>query len=232
MIAKELYEKLKRLPKVLKGQDKYFSAQTKCAIETFGNEGAAWTFCPSAVLNNSIIYSFGVGRDVSFDLKMIETYQVNIHAFDPTQKAIEWVKQQQLPEKFHFHNFGLADYDGTATFYPPENPEHVSATMLDRPVTKQQAYEGEVKRLKTIVTKLEHPGIDVLKMDIEGMEYKVIDDIVKCEIPINQLLIEFHHRFEQVGLEKTIKAIDKLNEAGFSIFHVSETGQEFSFIKD
>ena len=37
--------------------------------------------------------------------------------------------------------------------------------------------------------------IDILKMDIEGAEYDVIDDIINSPVPIAQVLIEFHHRF-------------------------------------
>jgi hypothetical protein len=79
--------------------------------------------------------------------------------------------------------------------------------------------------------RLGHTTIDVLKMDIEGAEYEVIEDIVSSRISINQILVEFHHRFPTIGIEKTKNAIKQLNKAGYKIFSISESGQEYSFIK-
>ena len=68
-------------------------------------------------------------------------------------------------------------------------------------------------------------------MDIEGAEYEVIEDIINSSVPINQVLIEFHHRFESIGTGMTRQAISRLNEVGYRIFNVSASGEEISFIK-
>jgi Methyltransferase FkbM domain len=108
----------------------------------------------------------------------------------------------------------------------------VSATIIDRPETKSGAYKVPVKKLSTIFNDLNHSQIDILKMNIEGAEYNVIDDILASKIPIKQLLIEFHHRFENVGINKTKEAIQKLNTAGFLIFDISNSGEEYSFFNE
>src|SRR5690554_1691728 len=41
------------------------------------------------------------------------------------------------------------------------------------------------------MTQLGHKHIDVLKMDIEGAEYDVIENILSAQLPITQILIEF-----------------------------------------
>jgi hypothetical protein len=79
---------------------------------------------------------------------------------------------------------------------------------------------------------LGHDQIDLLKLDIEGAEYEVIDDLVASQIPIGQLLVEFHYRFEGIGPDRTRRAVRALNEAGFRSFHVSAIGEEYSFIRD
>ena len=78
---------------------------------------------------------------------------------------------------------------------------------------------------------LSHNHIDILKMDIEGAEYDVIDDILSSNIAIKQILVEFHHRFPNVGLKKTKETIKKLNNFGYRIFHISNNGEDYSFIK-
>lgn len=78
---------------------------------------------------------------------------------------------------------------------------------------------------------LGHNQIDILKMDIEGAEYEVIQYLVENKVSINQILIEFHHRFDNIGVEKTKAAIKALAILGYKIFDVSASGEEFSFIR-
>ncbi len=79
---------------------------------------------------------------------------------------------------------------------------------------------------------LGHEHIDILKMDIEGAEYDVIDDIYKSGIRPRQLLVEFHHRFPGLGVRKTIKAATCLRSMGYRLFSISATNEEFSFIRE
>jgi hypothetical protein len=48
---------------------------------------------------------------------------------------------------------------------------------------------------------------------------------------VDQLLVEFHHSRPELGLLKTRRTMDQLNRAGFRIFDVSSSGDEFSFKK-
>lgn len=230
-IVKKIIQKGKRLTNQIIGRDLRYHVQINCPKEYHGTEYGGWCICPINITKDSVIYSFGVGEDISFDLSMIENFRVNIHAFDPTPKTVNWVKSQKLPEKFKFFEYGIADYDGIAKFYPPENPEHVSHTMLHRSSTAHNAIEVKVYKLKTILNMLGHQKIDILKMDIEGAEYAVIDDLIASDFEIYQLLIEFHHRFENVSILNTKRAIESLNKKGFKIFDVSSTGEEYSFIR-
>ena len=85
-------------------------------------------------------------------------------------------------------------------------------------------------RLGTILKMLGHSCIDLLKMDIEGAEYDVLADLLTQRIPVKQILVEFHHRWPQIGVDKTRQAIHALNAAGYKIFSVSPGGEEYSFL--
>ena len=178
----------------------------------------------------SIAYSFGVGEDVSFDLGLIERTGLTVHAFDPTPRSIAWVARQTLPPQFVMHGVGLAAFDGMARFRPPENPAHVSHTLLERERTEHAAIEVPVRRVGTLMRELGHSRIDVLKMDIEGAEYEVIDDIVESNVTIDQMLIEFHHHLPGVPISRTRRAVDAVRSGGYRIFNVSESGRHFSFL--
>lgn len=64
-----------------------------------------------------------------------------------------------------------------------------------------------VRSFTSIVKELRHDLIDVLKMDIEGSEHVVLDDILGSGVKIKQILIEFHHRFKGVGIKRSNKEI-------------------------
>lgn len=203
-----------------------------CRKERFGHGFCGWDVAVAGIDAQAIVYSFGVGEDVSFDVALIERFNVVIHAFDPTPASIVWVRQQTLPERFVLHEYGLAAFDGNVAFNPPENPAFISHTMLTRPVTSSRAILVPVKRLDTIMHKLGHDHVDVLKMDIEGAEYDVLKDIAQTSIRPRQILVEFHHRFPGVGIHQTKKAIDLLRGLGYRLFAISATNEEFSFILD
>jgi FkbM family methyltransferase len=193
----------------------------------YGSSYGGWSVYPKALNSQSIVYSFGVGEDISFDLDLMRHHNCPVYAFDPTPRSIAWVKTQSLPPEFHLQEYGIATYDGTADFFAPENPSHISHTMLQK---EGAAITVPVKRLKTIMAELEHSHLDLLKMDIEGAEYAVLKDI--RDIPIKQLLVEFHHRWDGIGFEKTLSAVRLLKNHGFQVFAMSPRLEEFSFIKD
>jgi len=229
---KNLFAKLLRLRKVLFGIDKYIKQDVTLPTRTFGNPSANWTLVTDLLNEASVVYSFGVGDDISFDLSVINHVDLQIYAFDPTPKSIEWISTQNLPKQFILNPIGLANYNGKAKFHPPQNPNHISATILDRNETKDEAYKVEVRTLKSIMQELGHKHIDLLKMDIEGAEYDVIENIKEEGIKPSQVLIEFHHRFKNVGAKKTVDAVNTLRKSGYKVFHVSKTGEEIAFIRE
>ena len=95
----------------------------------------------------------------------------------------------------------------------------------------QLVIQVESYSLDSIMKKLNVKKIDLLKMDVEGSEYEIIDTILDMNNKPSQLLVEFHHRFQNIGFEKTINAIKNLHKIGYRIFSVSKTGRELGFIQ-
>jgi len=226
-----LLGKMKLLAKVAMGTEFLVQPDIDCATERFGSEYGGWEIITSDIDSDSIVYSFGVGEDASFDVGLIEKFDLTVFAFDPTPRSIEWAATQSLPQSFVMHPFGIASFDGDVQFNPPDNPEFVSHTLLDRPSTERQAISVPVKRLSTILKELGHDRIDILKMDIEGAEYDVVEDMKQNDIRPNQILIEFHHRFQNVGVEKSRNAIQQIKSMGYELFAVSSSNEEFCFAR-
>lgn len=196
-----------------------------------GSEYGGWWICPRGISAASVVYSFGIGTDISFDLSLIETHGLTVHAFDPTPSSIVWLETQSLPAQFTWQALGIASYDGRATFFAPADPTHVSHSVVPPVGADRHAIEVEVRRLSTIMGSLGHDRIDVLKLDIEGAEYDVLEEILTGGVRPGQLLVEFHHRAAGVGIERTRQAVAHLKAAGYRIFAVSDTGEEYGFIR-
>jgi len=160
-------------------------------IESLGHQSyGAWTMETKSLSKESIVYSFGVGNDISWDLEMIRRFGCTIYAFDPDPDAIAYLKTIEVPKEFVFSPIGLATHDGVQRFYDPLKKGRVSRSA----VKKSSRYTDlPVKRLETFMQELGHTRIDVLKMDIEGSEFSVIPSIT--DISIHQILVEIHTNF-------------------------------------
>jgi FkbM family methyltransferase len=214
----------------LSGKDFFAKIDCKITKKRFGSANCSWVIATEFIDKNSIVYSFGVGEEISFDLAIIKTFGLDVNAFDPTPRSIEWIKSQILPENFRLFEYGISNYDGEATFYPPINPKHISHSIIEKEQTKDKTIKVNMKRLETIMHELGHTHIDILKMDIEGAEYSVIEDIKLSNIRPNQILIELHHRFPNIGIGKSKEAIKTLRNIGYQLFSISNNGEEYSFI--
>ena len=84
--------------------------------------------------------------------------------------------------------------------------------------------------LPTIMAKLGHTTMDLLKTDIEGAEYSVLEAMAASVVRPRQLLVEFHHRFPSLDQGMTQVSLNKLRRVGYRIFAVSDTGREVSLI--
>lgn len=161
-------------------------------IARLGSDYGGHSVDLSLLNDKSIVYSVGIGNDNSFDESVIRYTGCKVYAFDPTTKAVEWIKQQPKLNNFFFYDLGLSNFNGIAKFAPPKEKAWVSfSEKEDGTVT------FPVKKLSTIMDRLNHKKIDCLKMDIEGSEYGVLKDIIEEKIKITQICLEFHNKSEQ-----------------------------------
>lgn len=221
--------KAKRIVKQLAGQEVWSGVELSCENRKIHD----WCICPVGIDRNSTVFSLGVGNDIGFDKGMIATYNCHVHAFDPTPRWIEWIGSQDLPQRFHFYPYAIGDRDGTMKLFsrlPKGKPSSTMLTIMNEGVRAGEGIDVSVKRLSTLTVELDVSSVDILKMDIEAAEYEVIADFLAMNLPVYQLLVEFHHRFKSVPLRKTRDALDTLFKAGYRIFYISEKAREYSFI--
>lgn len=201
------------------------------SVENIGSNYAGYWLDVSQLRADSIVYSLGVGEDISFDLALIERVGAHIHAFDPTPRVQAWLGKQRLPPEFHFHAIGIAEREGEQAFHLPPRREWISHSVISSSQFSRESVVLPVTRLCTAMRKLGHKRLDLLKMDIEGAEYSVIEEIAAEKMAIAQLLVEFHHRLMPDGIARTRKAIRLLDALGLQIASVCPRGEIFTFVQ-
>ncbi len=223
--------KLKRHISLLKKEFKHFKRGVKVNSQWYGNAYGGFFAHPDSIKDTSIVYSFGIGEDISFDLSLYQAHKCQVFCFDPTPKSIAWMSKQELPQTFSFYDYGISSKDEKVDFYLPKNQDHVSGSLIQhKNINAENKVEVQMRTLQSVVAELGHTYIDVLKMDVEGVEYDVVEDVLNAEVTIGQILIEFHDRFFEDGLHKSREVVQKLNAKGYQVFAVSDSLEEVSFI--
>lgn len=189
---------------------------------------------PSSLDAGSIVYSCGIGRSVDFELQLVESHGFVVHAFDPTPSTAEWIDQFGLPEQIEFHPWAVAGEDGELKMYPrlrrDGRPSDVMWTTDLRQAATEPATSFRAYTIASLMEKLGHDRIDLLKIDIEGAEYDVLAEMLRSHALPAQILVEFHHRFAGIGKQKTLDCLDRLRSAGYQVVWISRTGREVSLI--
>lgn len=198
-----------------------------------------WLICPQLIESRGPLYSLGVGCNIKFDVEMIGRFDLDVHAFDPTPSSIEWIAAQSTPSRFNFHPWAVADHDGTIRFAPRrslslrESDDHSAEMIYAVLPADLDDQPGQIEvaamALPNIAARLGHSSIEFLKMDIEGAEYDVIQTMVDTKLRPAQIVVEFHHRHPGRNKGMTVRAVQQLDDAGYSIFAISDSGREFSF---
>jgi len=212
---------------------KHLRTRIKCHYEWYGNEkDGGFYVCPKLLNENSIVYSFGIGKEISFDKEILGKHKCKLFAFDPTPKSINWLKKQDLPPNFSFYEYGIGTKTECIDFYLPIDPDHVSGSAtIQSNVSVEKSIKVQMNSFSDIIKEIKHDHIDVLKMDIEGSEYAVLEDIIKSDVVIDQILVEFHDRFFKDGIEKSKEIVNTLRKNGYEIFAQSYDLDEISFVR-
>lgn len=189
-----------------------------------GDAYGGWHLCrPLRTFAGQLVYTIGVGRNIKWDEEMIRTYGTVHHGWDPTPTASDYFSKRSIPKGFHFHKYGLASKDGNLTLKLPHG-NHDSYTIMSY---HQGAQDGTVVQIPVLTVgsmmrMLWHSHLAILKIDIEGAEFEVIEQWGKelYRIPADQVLIEFHERYfaTKPNFKQMVpRSIEIMNNLGFDL---------------
>jgi len=188
-------------------------------LSRFGTGYGGWTFLDSPHLTNSTVILAGAGEDISFDIALARVYKCKIIIVDPTVRAIRHVEgvmeriRNGISSDCAFNDTGKQDvgsYDlegvaesqivlekqalwnskGKVKFFAPQNHSHVSHSILNIQKTTQYV-EVKCTTLVDIIKKYEIVYFPLLKLDIEGAEIEVLENMLDSHIRPIQILVDY-----------------------------------------
>lgn len=222
-----------------------------------GTHYGGWVIPNNFFTDKSICYLAGAGEDISFDVGMAEKYKCQIYIFDPTPRAkkhfdlliesTDFNKKMPINNSktayynfkkeniglLHFKNVGLWNKNDEIKFFHPKNPDHVSHSALNLQKTEKY-FTAKVNRLAELMRLEGHDKLDLLKIDIEGAEYLVIDSIIEDKLIIKVLCVEYDEAYIPLDkdYQKRIReSVEKLIRYGYKVVDF-DTHHNYTFVLD
>jgi len=175
-------------------------------------------------LSKALVYSGGVGKDITFEFALANDYGCRIYLFDPSPTGKNTIAALGMPTNIYYSPVGLAGKDSTVSFGEPVNSLEGSYRLGG-----EQTVEFECRSISSLMRENGHDQIELLKIDIEGFEYEVIEDIISNRLSIRQIAVEFHDFYKDINRSSTRKAIRLLKENGYQLIH--KRGHDYTFTK-
>jgi FkbM family methyltransferase len=162
----------------------------------------------------------------------------DIHCFEPSQSAFEYLsavgqEYRSNTMRIHLHPNGVGAEAGEFTLYAPE-PGSGMGSLIPRQSSQHSQTFGfsesvTLIRLSQFITDLLQNGasqIDLLKLDVEGLELQVLEDIkplLTAPYPVKAISFEFG----PANLDSQTRFFDfyqLFTQAGYQLFRLTPTG--------
>ena len=203
----------------------FFRRNRAAGLVRLGRDLGGWWVPSTGLSRDSVCYCIGVGEDVTFDLALVDRFNCQVVSLDPTPKAVTYMSGLSTPRELRFLPVGVAGSNREARFYSPRNLEHVSFSIPNLQHT-EDFIVAPVRTLRTLMDELGHKTVDLLKLDIEGAEYEVLDSLHRDSIYPSTLCIEFDQPHSVIDTWRTIR---RLHHAGYKT--VSVDAFNFTFVR-
>lgn len=198
---------------------------------------------------DSVCYCVGAGEDITFDTELVRLFNSNIFIFDPLpygKKHFNELKEKTnrnesmtidtgdfafryevTPKSFERMTYiekGMWDKDELVKFYEPSLDNYAGHSITNLQKTDKYV-EAPVDRLSAIMKQLKHSSIDLLKLEIEGAEYTVLETVVQDKTDVKIICVEFDEVFHSKGmgfLKRIRNCTDALFSVGYVMVHTTD----------
>lgn len=192
-------------------------------LKPYGN----YLLAPSSIPTNPIVYSGGVGSNISFDCAVLEKHGGLVRLFDPTPASIDFIQETDLKENMHFYPWALYSEDKKVRIYfdPTQLVKSASITnFLD--FDENTFFDATARKIPSLMQEFNDTKIDILKLDIEGVAEDVLEDIFNHNITPKQIVCAFevpiNYKRALFFLIRLKKIFKLLKGRGYTLYRVRD----------
>tara|TARA_B100001057_G_C22804838_1_gene932957 strand:- start:102 stop:860 length:759 start_codon:yes stop_codon:yes gene_type:complete len=170
------------------------------------NDGG-YLVCENSVMSSNILISFGISDDFSFEEQFQKLNDVNIFAYDPTVNFNFFLKKfvhSLLKLKFLLFFKHLLNWINFKKFF-----NKLKNKLFLKKIGNGGDAFHDVISIENILNLSDKNQNFFFKIDIEGSEYRILDDLIFFMDRIEGLAIEFHN--VDICIDKLINFINKFN---------------------
>jgi hypothetical protein len=181
-----------------------------------GSDYGSWDVDISLVKEDSIVYSFGIGKDATFETGLIEKTGCYVMCFDPTPSSIEWAAESGLIDnpKIIFTGVGVGHTNARMNMYGHKNPDYQTESMVPGGEWSEKP-KGEVivRTVKELMNTFNHDHIDLVKFCLgSDYEFDVVNKMLNDGVrPIQVAFLMLH-----MSKERRIQMDAKLTENNYN----------------
>jgi len=166
-----------------------------------------------------VAYCAGVGDDASFEIELARRYRCDVVALDPTPAAIRYAERELASSGVRFLPYGLWSDDGNQRFYEPRRGEHASYSINDLQQTGRFMVAA-CRSLESLMQELGHEYLNLLKLDIEGAEYRVLEPLYEKQLRVDVLCLELH---PMPSFDAMVTCLRRLQSVGYRSVHLAKS---------
>jgi FkbM family methyltransferase len=193
------------------------------AFRSVGSGEGAWTVPVTLLRGEWVAYCVGVGNNATFDQQLATDYGLRVYSIDPTPVAVRHMAAlPRDPARHVFLPFGVWKSDTVLRLYAPMSASN-NLSVKDIHGTGRYV-ELPCKTLTTIMREQGHDAIDLLKIDIEGSWYEVIQDLCTRDVGVSILCAEFD---SPTSPPKALRAVRMLKAKGLELVHAERENLVF-----
>jgi len=206
-----------------------------------GTKYGGWWIDAKKIKQPALLIDCGLGEDISFPIEFIKKFGGHVIGVETNPRSLEYCRNI-APENMTILPMAFwKEANQTVTFHLPRPQDQlptgadgVSGSLID---THEYVIDGEKLSIKTtslsdLLDKAGKPRCDILKMDIEGAEYEVLDELIKSKqlALADQILIEFHHNVTHHTEQETQETTTRIINMGYELIYIE--GRNYIFRKN
>ena len=158
-----------------------------------------WAIAENTLGDQSFIVSAGVGTSITFEKDIIRRYNSQIVLLDPSPTGVETIHKLPDRRNIDFLELGLAAKSGPVCFGLPDLANEGSYRMG----SKADSIQFDCISLADLMKQRGRTVIDLLKIDVEGFEYEIIDSLIRQGLNVKTICVEIHHN-RVISINKTV----------------------------